>query len=85
MFRQAIDGIERVGDDLQGEPLLDCRCCFVYGDDLRRLVGLQITRGAEGNVPIVIWAEVNPTATSGIVFTIVETGAVSVDGDGAGT
>jgi hypothetical protein len=84
MFHQAVDGIERVRDDLQGEPLLDRRCCFVNGDDLCRLVRLQVTGGSEGNVSIVIQAEVYATATSGIVFTVVEAGTICVDGDGAG-
>jgi hypothetical protein len=84
VFCQAVNGIKGVRDYLQGEPLLDCRCCFVNGDDLCRLVRLQNTGGTESNVSIVIRAEVYATATAGIVFTIVETGAICVDSDGAG-
>jgi hypothetical protein len=84
MFHKAIDGIEGVRDDLQGEPLLDHRFRFVDSDDFCCLVRLQITGGLEGSVSVVIWAKVYSTATPGIVFTVVEAGAICVDGDGMG-
>ena len=45
----------------------------------------RLPGGVKGDIPVIIWAEVNTTAISGVVSPIVKAGAICVGSDGAGT
>jgi hypothetical protein len=46
---------------------------------------LEVTGWAECSVSVVIWAKVDATAATGIIFTIVEASSISIDSDRMGT
>lgn len=80
MFSQAVDGIQGIGDDLEGDELMDSGSGFKDCEDFAGLVGLGVSWRTEGYVPVIVWAKVYSAATAGIRFAIVEAGTICVCG-----